>query len=119
MKALSTGEQLLSLPKNTKLFHVEGARIKVYEYLMRHTHNPRYVFLYDTMTADASKFYIPQIIEGNWFVAENEFDDWSFIYDMLIQYHEHLISYYKEKKNKLVKSNSEKDDNKEIVEQFY
>ena len=50
-----------ALPVGTKIVNINGDRMNYYEYLGVHPHNEQYVLLLDTLTQDATKFYIPNI----------------------------------------------------------
>ena len=116
MKVLTSKEELLSLPKSTKLYHINRSNIGIYEFLTQHTHNPEYVFLVDIMSMDAPKFYINSMLDGNWYIEESQDSDWSEIYDKLINYHLELVETYRKMKEKYNHLIAEQNDNKEIVE---
>lgn len=51
------------LKQGTKIVHVEDNKnIKYYEFLMVHPHNENYVLLLESLSQNAYKFYIPNII---------------------------------------------------------
>lgn len=116
MKVLTTKEELLSLPKNTKLYHINKNNVSIYEFLTQHTHNPEYVFLVEIVSMDAPKFYINSMLDGNWYIGESQDSDWSEIYDKLINYHLELVETYRKRKERYNHLTDEQNDNKEIVE---
>ena len=116
MKVLTTKEELLSLPKNTKLYHINKHNINIYEFLTQYTHNPEYVFLVDIVSMDAPKFYINSMLNSNWYIEESQDSDWSEIYDKLINYHLELVDIYRKMKEKYNHLTAKQNDNKEIVE---
>ena len=66
-----TVEDIKNFKQGDKLVQVVDSNVEYWEFLMVHPHNSSYVLLLNNLSQDAFKFYIPNLINSNFY---NEYD---------------------------------------------
>ncbi len=91
---------IYGLKQGDKIVHFNGERIDQWEFLMIHPHNDQYVLLLDTLSQNAFKQYIPNILNTDEWQRDYKIDD---VLEQRIAYHNKQIERIKERLDKTKK----------------
>lgn len=83
------------LKQGDKVVYFYGDITTVYEFLMVHPHNDKYVLMFEPASMNAEKFYIPNLIcNGSHYFIDFT---WKEVYQHHIEWHEKQIERLKER----------------------
>lgn len=87
-------KDISELKQGDEVIHFYGDVTTVYEFLMVHSHNDKYVLMFEPASMDAVKVYIPNIVceKSPYYIDFT----WKEVYQHNIEWHERQIKYLKE-----------------------